>query len=94
MVIILSYVSWLYKQFPAFSHQQCKHSVSIESCNHTDNSCVLTMISTTTGAIMLAVVVILAVCGYCSAQCSTTPPPAGLTIPKILKQPAAASKDS
>ena len=43
--------------------------------------------------IMLAVVVILAVCGYCSAQCSTTPP-AGLTVHEILTQPADASNDS
>ena len=42
---------------------------------------------------MLAVVVILAVCGYCSAQCSTTPP-AGLTVPTILTLPVYASSNS
>ena len=42
---------------------------------------------------MLAVVVILAVCGYCSAQCSTTPP-AGLTVPPILTSPGYASNNS
>ena len=42
---------------------------------------------------MLAVVVILAVCGYCSAQCSTTLP-AGLTVPPILTMPAIVSSNS
>ena len=52
------------------------------------------MTSTNMDAIMLAVVVmILAVCGYCSAQCSTTPP-AGLTVPEILTMPAIASNNS
>ena len=45
------------------------------------------MISTTMGAIMLAVVMMtLIVCEYCSAQCGTTPP-ANLTVPAILTMP-------
>ena len=43
--------------------------------------------------VMLAIVLMLIVCGYCSAQCSTTPP-VGLTVPEILYQPYGASYDS
>ena len=39
---------------------------------------------------MLVVVMILAVCGYCSAQCS----PAVLAVPPILTHPAQASDAS
>ena len=42
---------------------------------------------------MLAVVVILAVCGYCMAQCSTTTP-VGLTVPWISYHPFEASNNS
>ena len=55
---------------------------------------VLTMLWSSSGtSTMLAVVVILAVCEYCSAQCSTTPP-ANLTIPPILTMPPEVNNNS
>ena len=43
--------------------------------------------------LVVVVVLVLAVCGYCSVQCSTTPP-AGLTVPAILTMPSDASSNS
>ena len=44
------------------------------------------MISTFMYAIMLTVVMFLILCGYCSPQCSPSPP-AGLSVPEILTMP-------
>ena len=73
---------------------QSSHLIQTTDVYKCSCDAVLTTFQSLSGTtIMLAVVVILAVCGCCSAQCSTTLP-ANLTIPPILTMPPEGSNKS